>query len=166
MYTKLWWFQWDRNHHGGWSVYIRDAQQVHVVGLNHLFRWSVLQLVTLVSSFLLMLDTSVHHGLICKITGMQLVKWRCWYMIPPIRQLLKTASNGCIEDAQQGHVIGPNQIFGVIIFLLVFELHTMRLFASLLLRGEVVSEWWMSVCWGKLPKLNVKEAKIRRFGDA
>ena len=31
-------------------------------------------------------------------------------MIPPNRQLLKTASN-VIEDAQQGHVIGINQIF-------------------------------------------------------
>ena len=32
-------------------------------------------------------------------------------MIPLIRQLLKTASNGYNEDAQQDHVIGINQIF-------------------------------------------------------
>ena len=67
-------------------MYIKDAQQVHVIGLNHFIpelmsaemisgstypqRWSVVQLVTLVSSSLSLLVTCVHYGLIRKMAGM------------------------------------------------------------------------------------------------
>ena len=44
-------------------------------------------------------------------------------------------------------------------------IHSMRLFASLQrLGGSGLMK--MIVSLGKLPKLNVKEVKIRRFGDA
>ena len=91
MYTLLCWFRWDRNHHGERYVYIRDAQQVHVIGLNQLFRswypqrWSVLQLVTLVLSF----HVYVTGWLIITIRGEKCVH----------------------KDAQQVHVIGLNHLF-------------------------------------------------------
>ena len=72
----------------------------------------------------------------------------------------KPLSKVYIEDAQQKvmwwslniysglitaeKIRGLSCYFGVIIVLLVFELHTMRLSASLLLLGEVVSWWWVS----------------------
>ena len=82
-----------------------------------------------------------------------------------------------IGDAQQGHVIGLNHLFremisvspcyfGVIIVLRVFELHTMRLFASLQRLGRS-GLMKMIVSFGEeLPKLHIEEVKIRQPGDA
>ena len=57
MYTSWWWFRLIVTIMGERNVYTKDAQQVHVIGLNHIFRcwwpqrWSVVQLVTLVFTF-------------------------------------------------------------------------------------------------------------------
>ena len=103
----------------------------------------------------------------CKITGKHLVKWRCWYLIPPNWQLLQTPkvmwTSGTYNRVMWSGFIIHSEIdnriddpwFTLLLrcycSLRVLELHTMRLFASLQLLGGSISWRWLSV-WGEATK--------------
>lgn len=174
MNTMLWWFRWDRNHQEGRYVFIRDAQQIHVTELNHhsgvdnrrdsqcfnlLLWWHRVDF---------WMGTCVHLGLVFYVKD----NWNAFdedvdTPFLRIRQLLKTASNEYIEDAQQDHVIGINHIFRrrypqrwSVFYLVTSVISSFFGYSSFIawdfLRhfyylGEVVSCRWLSV-WGEATK--------------